>query len=124
MTAYGQRVRPSSAPPPSGAGGEIPQFSGGLRSAGSERDHARRYERRNVGWLDASQPFDQGPVPDWFAGALLDVIDDPSVRKNRPAGAAAAAGPDGVRARAGRHARDSRTVQSRGVLMLAAGPGP
>ncbi|GAA2603133.1 hypothetical protein GCM10010399_37500 [Dactylosporangium fulvum] len=42
-----------------------------------------QYERRNVGWLDASQPFDRGPVPDWFAGALLDVIGDPPVNETR-----------------------------------------
>ena len=44
-----------------------------------------QYERRNVGWLDPSRPFDQGPVPDWFAGALLDVIRNPSVNKSRGA---------------------------------------
>jgi hypothetical protein len=42
-----------------------------------------RYERRNVGWLDASQPFDRGSVPEWFPGALLDVIGDPAVNEMR-----------------------------------------
>lgn len=42
-----------------------------------------RYERLNIGWLDASQPFERGPVPDWFAGALLDVIDNPAVNQYR-----------------------------------------
>ncbi len=42
-----------------------------------------QYERLNVGWLDASQPFDRGPVPDWFAGALLDVVGDPPVNEMR-----------------------------------------
>ncbi|MEV4134115.1 hypothetical protein AB0J72_18335 [Dactylosporangium sp. NPDC049742] len=42
-----------------------------------------RYERLNVGWLDASQPFDTDPVPDWFASALLDVIGNPSVNETR-----------------------------------------
>jgi hypothetical protein len=42
-----------------------------------------RYERLNVGWLDASQPFGRGPVDDGFASALLDVIGDPSVNETR-----------------------------------------
>ena len=41
------------------------------------------YERRNVGWLSAEHPFERGPVPDWFAGALLDVIGNPSVNRYR-----------------------------------------
>ncbi|MEU0559561.1 hypothetical protein [Dactylosporangium sp. NPDC006015] len=46
-------------------------------------DYRPQYERRNVGWLDASHPFDRGPGPDWFAGALLDVIGDPCVNLSR-----------------------------------------
>jgi hypothetical protein len=42
-----------------------------------------RYERLNVGWLDAAQPFDRGPVPDWFAGALLDATGRPPVNVYR-----------------------------------------
>jgi hypothetical protein len=42
-----------------------------------------QYERRNIGWLDPSQPFDQGPVPDWFADALLNVIRNPTVNLSR-----------------------------------------
>jgi hypothetical protein len=46
-------------------------------------DYRPRYERRNVGWLDPSQPFARGPVPDWFADALLDVIRNPCVNLSR-----------------------------------------
>ncbi|GAA3289723.1 hypothetical protein Dvina_37100 [Dactylosporangium vinaceum] len=42
-----------------------------------------RYERLNVGWLDASQPFGRGAVPDWFADALLDVVGHPPVNEYR-----------------------------------------
>jgi len=42
-----------------------------------------RYERLNVGWLDASHPFDRGPVPDGFADALLDIVDGPHVNEYR-----------------------------------------
>ncbi|BCB74762.1 hypothetical protein GCM10022251_78920 [Phytohabitans flavus] len=36
-----------------------------------------RYDRINVGWLDAPHPFEQGPIPDGFAAALLDIIAGP-----------------------------------------------
>ncbi|MEU6074050.1 hypothetical protein [Micromonospora sp. NPDC047074] len=32
------------------------------------------YDRINVGWLDASHPFEEGPTPSWFANSLLDII--------------------------------------------------
>jgi hypothetical protein len=41
------------------------------------------YERRNVGWLSVEHPFESGPVPDWFADALLGPIDNPSVNQYR-----------------------------------------
>ncbi|WP_344615200.1 hypothetical protein [Dactylosporangium salmoneum] len=46
-------------------------------------DYRPEYERRNVGWLSAEHPFERGPVPDWFAGALLDAIGNPSVNQYR-----------------------------------------
>ncbi|GAA2351859.1 hypothetical protein [Dactylosporangium salmoneum] len=48
-----------------------------------ELSYRPRYERLNIGWLDASHPFDRGPVPAWFAGALLDIIDGPPVNETR-----------------------------------------
>jgi hypothetical protein len=42
-----------------------------------------QYERLSIGWLEAGQPFDTGPVPDWFADALLDIIDGPPVNQTR-----------------------------------------
>ncbi|MER7283065.1 hypothetical protein ABT369_52420 [Dactylosporangium sp. NPDC000244] len=48
-----------------------------------ELSYRPRYERRNVGWLAAPHPFEQGPVPAWFAGALLDIIDGPAVNECR-----------------------------------------
>ncbi|MFB6393550.1 hypothetical protein [Polymorphospora lycopeni] len=41
------------------------------------------YDRINVGWLDASRAFEQGPTPTWFAGALLDIIVVPRINTMR-----------------------------------------
>ncbi|GAB3849499.1 DUF7919 family protein [Dactylosporangium cerinum] len=46
-------------------------------------DYRPRYERLSVGWLDGSQPFDTGPVPDGFADALLDIVGNPAVNETR-----------------------------------------
>ncbi len=46
-------------------------------------DYRPRYERLNVGWLDASRPFNRGPVPEWFADTLLDVVGHPPVNEMR-----------------------------------------
>jgi hypothetical protein len=48
-----------------------------------ELSYQPQYERRNVGWLDPSHPFTRGPVPAWFADALLDIIDGPPANETR-----------------------------------------
>lgn len=42
-----------------------------------------RYERVNVGWLDAPHAFEVGPTPDWFAAALLDILAGPDINRMR-----------------------------------------
>ncbi|MFI5911599.1 hypothetical protein [Dactylosporangium sp. NPDC051541] len=42
-----------------------------------------RYERRNVGWLDAAHPFERGAVPEGFADALRGIIGNPTVNQTR-----------------------------------------
>ncbi|AVT33142.1 hypothetical protein C6361_31005 [Plantactinospora sp. BC1] len=41
------------------------------------------YERINVGWLDASHKFDEGPTPNWFVNTLLDIIEAPRINTMR-----------------------------------------
>jgi hypothetical protein len=41
------------------------------------------YDRINVGWLDASHAFEEGPTPNWFANALLDISVAPRVNTMR-----------------------------------------
>ncbi|MFG3715050.1 hypothetical protein [Micromonospora sp. NPDC047730] len=41
------------------------------------------YDRINVGWLDASHAFEEGPTPNWFADALLDIIAAPPINMMR-----------------------------------------
>lgn len=42
-----------------------------------------RYERINVGWLDAPNDFPTGPTPSWLPGSLLDIIAGPLINSMR-----------------------------------------
>ncbi len=42
-----------------------------------------RYDRVNIGWLDAPHDFATRPTPHWLPDALLDIIAGPSVNTMR-----------------------------------------
>ncbi|MDH6466398.1 hypothetical protein M2302_006606 [Micromonospora sp. A200] len=42
-----------------------------------------RYDRINVGWLDAPHAFEEGPTPGWLAGTLLEIIAGPGINTMR-----------------------------------------
>lgn len=42
-----------------------------------------RYDRINIGWLDAPHAFEEGPNPSWFAPRLLEIIAGPRVNTMR-----------------------------------------
>lgn len=45
--------------------------------------HRPRYERINIGWIDAPHDFARGPTLSWFADALLDIIAGPRINTMR-----------------------------------------
>jgi hypothetical protein len=54
-----------------------------IETAGGWVTYDPRYERLNVGWLDAPHDFDQGPTPSWLPDALLDIIAGPRINSMR-----------------------------------------